>query len=241
MSAGEARIRKVRHPDRFVRVVQRTVDDSGLSFRALGVLVHLLARPDDWRVSADRLAADRSEGRDAVRAAMAELEAAGYVRRVRERGDKGQMRTIVYVYETPSGTEDGLPGVGSPGVGSPGVGFPGISLTTDTNDRDSFASPPAAKKQRARDPLWDAVCEAAGIDPNGMPRSQAADVGKTVRDLREVGAEPEQVRVARREWTRRFPGATFTHRVLRTHWGQLVAAPAPARPTDPDLEGIAPL
>lgn len=54
-----------------------------MSYRAQGVLTALLSRPDDWRASAARLAAKRKEGRDAVEAALRELDALGYLIRKR--------------------------------------------------------------------------------------------------------------------------------------------------------------
>lgn len=61
----------------------RVLQDERLSFRALGILAHLLSLPDQWRTSATRLAAQRKEGRDAVETALAELDGAGYLSRRR--------------------------------------------------------------------------------------------------------------------------------------------------------------
>ena len=68
----------------FVQVPSSAVNDSTLSYRALGVLVYLLDKPDGWVVSAERLAKNPTrggrEGRDAVRSALRELALAGYYR-----------------------------------------------------------------------------------------------------------------------------------------------------------------
>lgn len=61
----------------------RILQDERISFRALGVLGHLLSLPDNWRTSATRLAAVRKEGRDAVETALGELDAVGYLARRR--------------------------------------------------------------------------------------------------------------------------------------------------------------
>lgn len=57
------------------------LDNPALSFRARGVLLHLLKLPDGTRLDSSRIAADGTEGRDAVRNALVELEQLGYVQR----------------------------------------------------------------------------------------------------------------------------------------------------------------
>lgn len=72
------------------------LQDARLSYRARGLLAELLLRPDDWANSVDDLVCHAkqertgavSEGRAAMRAALAELEDCGYIVRTqyRERG-----------------------------------------------------------------------------------------------------------------------------------------------------------
>lgn len=103
----------------FLIVDKRSVEDERLSYRARGLHHAMLAKPDDWDFSSERLADGGKEGRDAVRAAMKELEGYGYLERRREHDDRGQLRTVVVVYEVPD-TEDGIPGAGQPAAGFPG-------------------------------------------------------------------------------------------------------------------------
>jgi hypothetical protein len=53
--------------------------NQAISFRALGVLVYLLSKPDGWETDSERLANGRKEGRDAIRTAFKEMESAGYL------------------------------------------------------------------------------------------------------------------------------------------------------------------
>lgn len=60
--------------------------DDVLSFRAMGLLGYLLAKPDDWEVSVHQLAkatknTKRPMGADAIRETLNELIEAGFVRR----------------------------------------------------------------------------------------------------------------------------------------------------------------
>jgi hypothetical protein len=113
---------------RFATIDQQTVNDERLSFRARGILLWLLDKPDDWRASSDVIERAGTEGRDAVRTALKELEALGYLKRDRfQDPETGFWNTVTTVFERP--TEDGFPG-----VGDPAVGFPGASSKTETHD-----------------------------------------------------------------------------------------------------------
>jgi hypothetical protein len=99
----------VRHPvtDRFTTFANDTIRDGRLSFRATGVLVHVVSLPDGARINATVLAASRDgEGRDAVRAALRELEHAGYLRREQHQDNVGRWRTLTVVSDTPFATPE---------------------------------------------------------------------------------------------------------------------------------------
>lgn len=102
-------IRVAKRP-RYTSVDRRSINDGGLSFRARGVLVWLLDKPDDWRADATSISNGGREGRDAVRAALRELEEAGYLVRRKFRDDGGAWRTEHTLYEHPSlADQDGKP------------------------------------------------------------------------------------------------------------------------------------
>lgn len=83
----------------FVAVPNETSRDGILSFKAVGVLVHMLSLPDGAKISADVLAGagEGKEGRSAVLSALKELRKAGYYRTVKERGPDGRLFTVVEV------------------------------------------------------------------------------------------------------------------------------------------------
>ncbi len=100
---------RVAHRHRFTTVDRAALNDAALSFRARGVLVWLLDKPDDWRTTADVIAQAGKEGRDAIRAALTELEQASYLSRKKWRDSTGVWKSEWVVYEQPQtvGTKPG--------------------------------------------------------------------------------------------------------------------------------------
>jgi hypothetical protein len=97
--------------DRFTVVHNRTIEDDRLSFRALGLLVFVLSKPDNWKTHVNHLSTTHSEGREAVRSALTELETCGYVERRWVRGVGEATPSVHYlVSELP-----GCPEIGNPG------------------------------------------------------------------------------------------------------------------------------
>ena len=81
--------------------------NKNLSLKAKGLLSQMLSLPVDWDYTLAGLAKINKEKIDAIRAAIRELEEAGYITRVRERDEKGRLRGTDYViYEYPQ-TADG--------------------------------------------------------------------------------------------------------------------------------------
>jgi len=92
-------IRRSPRPRTAFTVVQnRVIEDHRISFKATGILIYLLSKPDDWRTSTAHLARAKKEKIDAIRTAMTELEEAGYVkrRRYQDKAGRWQFETVVY-------------------------------------------------------------------------------------------------------------------------------------------------
>lgn len=90
-------------------IPRTTALDESLSYAARGLLLDILSRPDGWDANADELSqAARAargdnvgEGRRAIRALFAELEAAGYMRRLKLRRNSGAFYTVLEVNDLP--------------------------------------------------------------------------------------------------------------------------------------------
>lgn len=121
------RIIRSHHESDFTILPNSTVRDPRLYHVARSVLHEILSRPSGWETSADRMVEqakrDRAprvgEGRRAIRQAFAELEAAGYMHRVKQRGQDGRWTTVIIVYDTP---QDRRTGSGTSGSGMSGSG-----------------------------------------------------------------------------------------------------------------------
>jgi len=88
-------------PERgFTIVENNTIRNQLLSFRARGVLMYLLSMPDNWRTNAGALQGPGTEGRDAIRKAIKELELAGYMKLKKEQDDRGRWHSHWYVYDS---------------------------------------------------------------------------------------------------------------------------------------------
>jgi len=96
-------IRRSRRPDTgFTIMHNETIRDTGLSFKARGLLLYLLSLPDDWTVSADHLQRmSAKDGRDAIRTGLVELERAGYLRRWKHQDARGRWINESIIYDRP--------------------------------------------------------------------------------------------------------------------------------------------
>lgn len=112
----------------------KLIAEPSLSFRAKGVLLYLISKPEDWKTRIKDIQKHGKEGRDAIRNAIAELTNAGYIVRRQVRGDSGSFAGTEYlVFESPQ-TENpkaGNPTPGKPDAENPTPGFP----TLQSNDQ----------------------------------------------------------------------------------------------------------
>ncbi|NUP74648.1 MAG: hypothetical protein HOQ07_08385 [Sinomonas sp.] len=161
------KIRRSRPEADFTIIPNQTLRDDRLSYCARGVLSELLSRPNGWETNADALS-DRArrqrgdvvgEGRRGLRSSFKELEAAGYMVRRKERGEKGRFITVLEVYDTPRdrgtahGTSASVTSVDGPSVtGTSSVSTDGRSTDEeDAADQHSSALAFARAGQVARE------------------------------------------------------------------------------------------
>lgn len=216
---------RVERRQRFTVVDRSVAEDDRLSFKARGIMLWLLSKPDDWRCTASEIASAGKEGRDAVRAALGELEACGYLIRVKVQDkDTGRWSTETIVRESPGHTEDGFPG-----AGNPDVGFPGAIENTQTED------PPTPQRRLDEVPPYDVrehirwrLDKRFGI-PDGPGQERVRET--QVTQLIAMGATP--IEVARRSemLQARWPGCNNPVAMLIMRWDEW------RRPTPGEMYG----
>lgn len=175
--------------------------------------------------SISMIAKDTLLSESSVKRSVRALESLGLLKReTRKRSDRSNT-TNQYVLNITGTITACHPATGAP-----------LEPEVEPEEDQDLAKPAAP---RERNPVWDALQAVTGFEPT--TRSEASDFGKTVSELRAVipkNATPEQIeqamRARRRQFERRFPGAEFTHRVLRSKWGEL-AARLPATAAYPEL------
>lgn len=83
--------------------------DKRLSLKSKGLLSQMLSLPDDWDYTLSGLSVINRESKDAIRSALNELEAAGYIRRRQTTDASGKFSSNEYIiYERPEEPEPSL-------------------------------------------------------------------------------------------------------------------------------------
>ena len=113
-----------------------------LSLKAKGLLSQMLSLPDDWDYTLQGLAQINKESIDAIREAVRELERAGYIKRGRERDERGCLRGTVYtIYEqphaepTPEEPTQEKPALDNPTLEKPMLGLPTLENPMQLNTK----------------------------------------------------------------------------------------------------------
>lgn len=89
---------------------KETIRDLGLDFDALGCLVFLLSKPDDFEIRPEVLAKERKLGRMTIYRHLKKLIGAGYVLRtdikVRDEAGRFKQASLYTVYESKGDAQD---------------------------------------------------------------------------------------------------------------------------------------
>ena len=126
-----ATIRVIKESGNFVTVHRNFIQDENLSWKAKGILLYLLSRPDDWQFYESEMLKHCVDGRDSLNSGIKELEKRGYVSRERNRNEKGHLKAYEYtVRENPSH-------IGKRHVGFPNVGGPDTTNNNSTNNKNT--------------------------------------------------------------------------------------------------------
>ena len=140
-----------------------------LSLKAKGLLSQMLSLPEDWDYTLQGLAQINKESIDAIREAVRELECAGYIKRSRERDERGCLRGTVYtIYEqphaepTPEEPTQEKPALDNPTLEKPMLDKPTLENPTQLNTEST--------KKRKRQSKDLSITDSIPF-PSGFPES----------------------------------------------------------------------
>ncbi|HEY3683424.1 MAG TPA: helix-turn-helix domain-containing protein [Streptosporangiaceae bacterium] len=129
--------------DRFTQISNDLFRDPRLSAKAKGVFGYISTHRDGYGVTIEVITRHMRDGKDAVRGALKELEAYGYLIRERVRDDAGQLREVEYfITDQPALpldlTDQATPSPAPPGRSDPRPGNPTLDPTSgNTGSRRS--------------------------------------------------------------------------------------------------------
>ena len=134
------RIRRAKHEKNYTVILNATIQDSRLSWKARGLHHYILSLPDDWDICIAHLSEQSlNDGMAIVKSALKELETFGYLSKVRLKDDRGRFLKCVWdIYETPQ--------VDKPQVDKPQVG--NQPLTSNDQPSTNLLSTEETSKER---------------------------------------------------------------------------------------------
>lgn len=230
------RLAKYQQDDPFVRVPQTAVNDKGLGLKALGLLVFMLSKPDGWRFRERALATQLAVSRQQIRTAIQVLIELGYVERHTVVED-GVPVIETRVYDIARGAQQGT----LLDAGTPSVPPRSASTTVANNDRREVGPLSndvleVTNDPKQRDLLFESVVDVCGQDSKRLTKSERGRINASLKQLREVGATPEQVRTAARRYLQVYPSAPITATALAANWTKIV----PKQKATLDVELVCP-
>jgi len=80
---------------------------------------------------------------------------------------------------------------------------------------------PVAAAPRKTDELWDTMLSVCGIDPTTLTRTARGQINKALKELREIGATPADLKAKAVAYRKTWPGMSLTPTALVKHWAQL--------------------
>jgi DNA-binding MarR family transcriptional regulator len=154
------------------------------------------------------------------------LEQAGLLVRQHRRSDRGEFRGYHYQLNMSAGQERPSDTNVRRTSTSVSVGHQ-RPVPSDTSVR----SEPSLNRQRTTngrkpDLLFESLVEVCGLDLSELTKNERGKVNAACKQLREVGASPDDVRERARAYRRRFENAALTPTALVNNWSQIKANPS---------------
>ena len=158
-----------------------------LSLKAKGLLSQMLSLPEDWDYTLQGLAQINKESIDAIREAVRELERAGYIKRSRERDERGCLRGTVYtIYEQPHAEPTPEePTQEKPALNNPTLEKPMLEKPTLENPMQLNTESTKKRKRQSKDlSITDSIPFPSGFPETPVQkRTEAKETFESYREL----------------------------------------------------------
>jgi hypothetical protein len=137
--------------DHFTIISNAWMRDARLSWKAKGLLAYIAGHAPGHELTTEQIIAEGTDGRDAVRAGLRELEDAGYLVRRQRRGEGNRVIGVDFELIDPGVSGAGKPGpgpeqpeqdvsAGHSSDGKPGAGKPATKKNTSSEDQKKTPS-----------------------------------------------------------------------------------------------------
>jgi hypothetical protein len=246
------------HSGRYTVVGNHLAQHRELSLTAIGLALHILSLPEGAPVDIRSLAERFPEGRDRIAFALRELEACGYLERVKERTEAGRLITRTYAHHAPGHSTVNF----APGRETPQEDDRALNQATPSHAHavPTLTNPPAPLKPAAPPDRPEASQPAVPTDPSA---THAPHHDRAVALLAGLRRTDDRLTLSRRDVNRLAPAVTawldggataaVIHRTvtvglppdLRCPAGlvahrlrELLPPPLPARPTPSPAGGM---
>ena len=157
-----------------------------LTLKAKGLLSQMLSLPEDWDYTLQGLAQINKESIDAIREAVRELERAGYIKRSRERDERGCLRGTVYtIYEQPHAEPTPEePTQEKPALNNPTLEKPMLEKPTLENPMQLITKGRNKEKQNTDQSITDSIPFPSGFPETPVQkRTEAKETFESYREL----------------------------------------------------------
>ena len=195
-------IRSPREHRDFTIISNSVCLDPRLSMRALGLLVRLLCRPDNWQTNSETLAREFECGREQIRGVLRELSQSGYMELRKTQSDNGRWSSVWHVFDRPIQGEkqpkQATPEAGKPGPGKPYFGELGAITRTDSTRTDNNPHTPKGDVHQAFTDFWKAYPKKVGKDAAERAWARKVKTSETIDAIMKAVATQK----AGKEWTK---------------------------------------
>jgi hypothetical protein len=124
----------------YAQIDNKVLGDSRLSWKAKGVLVYLLSKPNDWQVQITDIVNHSPDGESSVRSAIDELMELGYIKREKQQSKNVHGQWLSYDYTVYEQPYSGFPHTDKPDTENRPLSNKELTNTDSTNTEEDIDS-----------------------------------------------------------------------------------------------------